>query len=350
MMRSSEPFHHFVDDYLAYLHEVHPTGATLDGIHTYDDHIEDFSRHAIEQHTRALSGFARRLQDINQNDLTPVEKAEQPMVAANIQARMFDLEQIRTWERSPQLYSDTLCSEPRGAGGVYACPAPRAGAARAVEAPPDRPPRAGGPRQHQGSAGHLRQGRSRDVPRRAQLHREGSAARVFRARRYAPARRSGRCLHGGRPDYFELHPIPRGRRGAQGARLVSAGARSLRAEAGARRGTHDGCRSPSQHCAAGIPGDAGGISIARWKARRRRSDCGLAQSEGRTSRARCACLRRRSSSSRSSARSSIAMGLSRGPKGSRLSWRRRPSSIDGRSRACGCRARSSRKRHAPTTT
>ena len=110
MMRSSEPFHHFVDDYLAYLHEVHPTGATLDGIHTYDDHIEDFSRHAIEQHTRALSGFARRLQDINFGDLTAVEKAEQPMVTANIHARMFELEQIRTWERNPQYYADTLCS------------------------------------------------------------------------------------------------------------------------------------------------------------------------------------------------------------------------------------------------
>jgi hypothetical protein len=110
MMRSSEPFHHFVDDYLAYLHEVHPTGATLDGIHTYDDHIEDLSRQGIEQHTRALSGFSRRLQDINQHELTAVEKAEQPMVAANIQSRMFDLEQTRTWERSPQLYADTLCS------------------------------------------------------------------------------------------------------------------------------------------------------------------------------------------------------------------------------------------------
>jgi uncharacterized protein (DUF885 family) len=109
MMRSSEPFHHFVDDYLAYLHEVHPSGATLDGVHTYDDHIEDFSRQAIDQHTRALSGFSRRLQDINLADLTPVEKAEQPMVASNIQARMFELEQIRTWERSPQHYSDTLC-------------------------------------------------------------------------------------------------------------------------------------------------------------------------------------------------------------------------------------------------
>ena len=110
MMRSSEPFHHFVDDYLAYLHEVHPTGATLDGVHTYDDHIEDFSRHGLDQHTRALSGFSRRLQEINVADLTAVEKAEQPMVAANIQSRMFELEQIRTWERSPQLYSDTLCS------------------------------------------------------------------------------------------------------------------------------------------------------------------------------------------------------------------------------------------------
>ena len=109
-MRSSEPFHHFVDDYLAYLHEVHPTSASLDGVHTYDDHIEDLSRQGIEQHTRALSGFFRRLQDINVNDLTAVEKAEQPMVAANIQSRMFDLEQTRTWERTPQIYADTLCS------------------------------------------------------------------------------------------------------------------------------------------------------------------------------------------------------------------------------------------------
>ena len=109
-MRSSEPFHHFVDDYLAYLHEVHPTSASLDGVHTYDDHIEDLSRQGIEQHTRALSGFFRRLQDINVNDLTLVEKAEQPIVAANIQSRMFDLEQTRTWERNPQLYADTLCS------------------------------------------------------------------------------------------------------------------------------------------------------------------------------------------------------------------------------------------------
>jgi uncharacterized protein (DUF885 family) len=109
-MRSSEPFNHFVDDYLAYLHEVCPTNATLDGIHAHDDLIEDLSRQGVEQHTHALAGFARRLQDINTHDLTPVEKAEQPMVTANIQARMFELEQTRNWERNPHVYSDTLCS------------------------------------------------------------------------------------------------------------------------------------------------------------------------------------------------------------------------------------------------
>jgi uncharacterized protein (DUF885 family) len=109
-MRSSEPFNHFVDDYLAYLHEVHPTGATMDGVHGHDDLLEDLSHQAIEQHARALAGFARRLQDIGANDLTPVERIEQPMVSANIQARMYELEEVRTWERNPQLYADTISS------------------------------------------------------------------------------------------------------------------------------------------------------------------------------------------------------------------------------------------------
>src|SRR5262249_48584816 len=99
MMRSSEPFYHFVDDYLAYLHEVHPTSATLDGVHTHDDLLEDLSKQGIEQQTHALAGFLRRLQDIDSADLTAVERAEQPMVAANIKARMFEFEQTRTWER-----------------------------------------------------------------------------------------------------------------------------------------------------------------------------------------------------------------------------------------------------------
>jgi uncharacterized protein (DUF885 family) len=107
-MYPSEPFPHFVDDYLTYLHEVFPTLATLDGTHLHDDLLEDLSRPGVDAHVRALSGFGRRLRQMDAGALPPTERIEHPIVASNIEARMFDLEEVRTWERSPQLYADLL--------------------------------------------------------------------------------------------------------------------------------------------------------------------------------------------------------------------------------------------------
>ena len=47
-MYSAEPLPHFVDEYLAYLYEVHPTNATFDGVHLHDDLLEDLGRQAID--------------------------------------------------------------------------------------------------------------------------------------------------------------------------------------------------------------------------------------------------------------------------------------------------------------
>jgi uncharacterized protein (DUF885 family) len=107
-MHPSEPLPHFVDDYLAYLYEVLPSQASLDGIHLHDDLLEDFSRSAIEAHTRALAGFGRRLQQIDPALLPRVEKVEHAIVASNVDARIHELETTRTWERNPQLYADSL--------------------------------------------------------------------------------------------------------------------------------------------------------------------------------------------------------------------------------------------------
>lgn len=109
-MYSSEPLHHFVDDYLRYLYEIQPTGAALDGVHTYDDLLEDLSRSALESQARALAGFARRLDEISLDGLTPVERVEHPVIAANIRGRIFEIEDVRTWERNPQYYADVLAT------------------------------------------------------------------------------------------------------------------------------------------------------------------------------------------------------------------------------------------------
>jgi uncharacterized protein (DUF885 family) len=114
MMIVSEPLPHFVDDLLGYLHETHPTHATLDGVHAFDDHLEDLSRHAIESEIRALAGYMRRLDEINPEALTAVERLEHRMLSANLQARTFELEVVRTWERNPQYYADILASSLAG--------------------------------------------------------------------------------------------------------------------------------------------------------------------------------------------------------------------------------------------
>src|SRR5476651_106867 len=105
-MIASEPLPHFIDQLLGYLHEVHPTMATLDGVHTHDDLLEDFTKPALDAESHALAGYLRRLDEIRPDGLTSVERLEQRMVADNIRARMFEIEHVRTWERNPQHYAD----------------------------------------------------------------------------------------------------------------------------------------------------------------------------------------------------------------------------------------------------
>src|SRR5215468_8809009 len=113
-MNASEPLSHFVDDLLGYLYETHPTHATFDGVHTHDDLLEDLSRSGIERDTHALAGYLRRLQDIDPEGLTEVERLERRMLTSHLESRMFELEEVRTWEKNPQYYSDILGSSMAG--------------------------------------------------------------------------------------------------------------------------------------------------------------------------------------------------------------------------------------------
>ncbi len=109
-MPSSEPLPHFVEDYLGYLHETCPTSATFDGVHVHDDLLEDLGRPGVDRLARELGGFARRLGAIEPAGLTPSEQLERPMLEANIRGRLFELEEVRSWERNPQYYADLLAS------------------------------------------------------------------------------------------------------------------------------------------------------------------------------------------------------------------------------------------------
>jgi uncharacterized protein (DUF885 family) len=113
-MYSAEPLPHFVDEYLAWLHETHPTNATFDGVHLHDDLLENLSRAAIDGQIRDLGGLARRLGAIDPARLTETERLERPALDASIRARLFEIESVRTWERNPQAYGDLVSTSLAG--------------------------------------------------------------------------------------------------------------------------------------------------------------------------------------------------------------------------------------------
>jgi hypothetical protein len=108
-MYPSEPFPHFVDDYLAYLHETLPSHAGLDGVHVHDDLLEDLSRSAIDTpRPNVLRGSAVACIRSIRPSCPRFEQVEHPIVAANIEARMYELEVVRSWDRTPRTTPDVL--------------------------------------------------------------------------------------------------------------------------------------------------------------------------------------------------------------------------------------------------
>ena len=102
---------HFVDEYLSYLCEVHPTNATFDGVHLHDDLLEDLGRPAIDAQVRA-----RRLRPAagRHRPGAPDRHRAAGAAGARRQHPIVELEAVRTWERSPQHYSDILATSLAG--------------------------------------------------------------------------------------------------------------------------------------------------------------------------------------------------------------------------------------------
>jgi len=107
-MDSLESVQHFVDDYLGYLYELRPTAASFDGVHAFDDHVEDFTRASLDRQARELGGFARRLASIRPDALSLDDRLDRATVEQDVHSRLLELERVRSHERSPQFYADTL--------------------------------------------------------------------------------------------------------------------------------------------------------------------------------------------------------------------------------------------------
>ena len=82
----------------------HPADATSAGFHGYDARLEDFSRASIDAEIAALKRYLQRFEKLGAGG----EEADRQLVVAKIRGRLLDLEEVRMWEKNPDLYSSGI--------------------------------------------------------------------------------------------------------------------------------------------------------------------------------------------------------------------------------------------------
>jgi uncharacterized protein (DUF885 family) len=101
----------FTDVVRAYLEDLYrryPTRATYLGIHTYDDRLEDYSRHAVMDAISSARQFRQRVAAIDAKTLSAVNQLDHEQFLRAIDSRLLALEVVRPWEKDPDYYSSGL--------------------------------------------------------------------------------------------------------------------------------------------------------------------------------------------------------------------------------------------------
>jgi len=97
-----------VSDYLQDLHKRHPALAASSGIHTWDAQLEDYSAQAIAAEIAAIKAFQSRIEKIPPLELPLSDTFDYQILSSNMSARLLELEQIKNYERNPQIYNEPI--------------------------------------------------------------------------------------------------------------------------------------------------------------------------------------------------------------------------------------------------
>src|SRR5579863_4000643 len=78
--------------------KFNPTIGTSSGFHQYDALLEDYSKAAVDAQIRSLHGAEKEFSAL------PADP-DRDLILNYIRATLLDLEQVRTWEKNPDIYS-----------------------------------------------------------------------------------------------------------------------------------------------------------------------------------------------------------------------------------------------------
>ncbi|HEX8708257.1 MAG TPA: DUF885 family protein [Pyrinomonadaceae bacterium] len=98
-------FNQIADEYLRGYYAFNPTEATAQGLHEYDARLESRSREAVAREVRRLRASVGALVRINPAVLPDDARYDYLMLISHARGQLLDLEEIRMWERDPNVYN-----------------------------------------------------------------------------------------------------------------------------------------------------------------------------------------------------------------------------------------------------
>ncbi len=104
-----QTFNFIADQYFSevYFH-FSPTVGTQNGLHQYDNQLEDYSAANIQKEIVALHTYEKKIEAIDPSALDASVAGDREILLNNVRSQLLTLETIRPWEKNPDIYSSGI--------------------------------------------------------------------------------------------------------------------------------------------------------------------------------------------------------------------------------------------------
>ena len=93
------------EEYLRGHYAFNPTEGTAAGLHEYDAHLESRSAEAVAREARRLRATLADLARVAEWRLSPESRYDYLVLQSHARARLLELEELRPWQRDPNIYN-----------------------------------------------------------------------------------------------------------------------------------------------------------------------------------------------------------------------------------------------------
>lgn len=104
----AEGWNSLVDQYFDGYFALHPSEATATGFHQYDAKLEDFSRGGVDNQIAFARQWLARVEQFDKKSLSATDQQDYELLLNSLRGSLLDLQQIRAWEKNPDIYSSRI--------------------------------------------------------------------------------------------------------------------------------------------------------------------------------------------------------------------------------------------------